>query len=123
MQIKATTGMGNGVFATKSYESGDTIEICPIIILDTSHRKIIDKTKLYNYYFSWGKTSDEAAIALGYGSLYNHSYKANAHYIKVLDQDTIRIIALQSIKSGEEIKVNYNGDPASTKDLWFSVID
>ncbi len=115
--------MGKGVFATVSYSVGDIIEICPIVILDVGDRKMIDLTNLYNYYFSWGEQLDQAAIALGYGSLYNHSYKPNALYIKVLDKDVIQIVAFQPIKPGDEIKVNYNRDPKSTDALWFSVID
>ncbi|CAN5653273.1 SET domain-containing protein-lysine N-methyltransferase [soil metagenome] len=115
--------MGRGIFAIKSYMIGDIIEDCPMIILDAANRTLIDKTYLYNYYFSWGKKSNEAAIALGYGSLYNHSYQPNAKYIKLLDKDIIQIIAFQHIEPGDEIKVNYNGEPTSTKALWFNATD
>ena len=36
-----------------------------------AERPLLDETNLYNYYFTW--QDQAAAIALGYGSLYNHS--------------------------------------------------
>jgi hypothetical protein len=35
-----------------------------MLVLSEQDREIIDKTALYNYYFSWGKDFKEAAIAL-----------------------------------------------------------
>lgn len=123
MKIKKIAKMGRGVFATKHYLPGDIIEACPVIVLSVADRKKIDQTKLYNYYFSWGTQLNKAAIALGYGSLYNHSYKPNARYIKMINKNCIQIAALQPIKPGDEIKVNYNGDPKNKNALWFPVIE
>lgn len=106
MKIKITRNKGRGVFATKQYKSGAIIEECPVLVLDKKDTKIIDDTTLYNYYFSWGEKDDSSAIALGYGSLYNHSYSPNAEYIKIIDKD-------------EEICVNYNGIPNNNSKLWF----
>ncbi len=112
-----------GVFATRDYQKGDTVEECRIIEISPKDRKIIDKTDLYNYYFSWGKNLDKAAIALGNGSLYNHSYKPNAKYIKDFDNNKLLFLAHTDIQNGDEIRVNYNEDPSSLIPLWFSVVD
>lgn len=123
MQIKHSGGMGRGVFSTKDYVRNEVIEECPVIIISPRERIKIDGTSLYNYYYSWGKNNDQAAIALGYGSLYNHSYNPNAQYVKDLENATLKIVAIRSIATGEEIRVNYNGDPSSKKSMWFRVED
>ena len=55
------------------------IELCPVVVIPPHEIETIDKTVIYNYYFLW--QNNQAAIALGYGSLYNHSYDPNAEYI------------------------------------------
>ena len=79
-------------------------------------------SELYNYYFLWGNQHD-AAIALGFGSLYNHSYEPNATYKKHLDDRTIEIITITDIAKDKEITVNYNyGDPNDMSPLWIKSI-
>lgn len=122
MEIQSNTH-GRGVYATRPYKKGALIELCQLIILNETDRKKIDQTSLYNYYFSWGENDKQAAIALGYGSLYNHSYSPNAVYEKDLAINKIRFTAIREILSGDEITINYNGDPNSMKKLWFNVVD
>ena len=63
------------------------------------------------------------AIALGYGSLYNHSYSANATYEKHFDDKLITFKAIADIRRGEEITVNYNyGNPDDKSKLWIQSI-
>lgn len=114
--VKKSELGGFGVFANKNMQKNQTIEVCQTILLSKQDRKILDKTKLYNYYFGW---QGKAALALGYGSLYNHSYSPNAKYVKNYSANTITIIALRDIQEEEEILVNYNGDPSCMKQLWF----
>lgn len=120
MEIKATE-FGRGVFATLSYKVGDLVEVSPVIVLSSCETSRIDETILYNYYYSWGSNDDQAAIALGYGSLFNHSYTPNAKYVKNQEDNTIQFIAIKQIKKGAEILINYNGDPTSKAPLWFDV--
>jgi SET domain-containing protein len=119
--VKDTQEKGRGVFATEEIRAGDLIESTEIIVVPSEQRNSLDTTVLYNYYFSWGTDGTEAALALGLGSLYNHSYAPNAHYVKDLEGRKIDFIAIQNIAAGEEITVNYNGDPKSLKPLWFKV--
>ena len=52
------------------------------------------------------------AIALGFGSIYNHSYEPNATYKKKSESKVIDFVAIKGIKKDEEITVNYNyGNP------------
>lgn len=118
MQVKPTK-IGRGVFATKHYKAGDVIELSPVIVLSRADSLKIDSTLLYDYYFSWGEQGDQVAIALGFGSLFNHSYTPNATYKK--HDATIEFVALRPIDKGQQILVNYNGDPADKTAMWFRV--
>ena len=73
-----TKNRGRGVFCTNDINKGDSIEICPTIIFSEQDLISIHKTKLHDFYFLWGKDQKSGAIALGYGSLYNHSLEPNA---------------------------------------------
>src|SRR3954466_229701 len=75
---------------------------------------------LSHYHFAWGKGT--GALALGYGSLYNHSYRPNARYWDVGPQ-TKEFTALRDIEPGEEITVNYNAEPDDTTEVWFEVVE
>lgn len=110
---------GRGVFTSEPIKEGSLIEICPVIILPESELPVIHQTYLHDYYFLWGEDEKQCAIALGFGSLYNHAYHSNAEYIIDLDENTIDIYAVRDIQAGEEITVNYNGLPDEEVPVWF----
>ena len=108
---------GRGVFAAKAIPAGKLIEVCPVIILSAKDREIIHGTFLHDYYFLWDP--DGCAIALGYGSIYNHSSDPNADYAMDYEKQTIEFHSIKNISKGEEIMVNYTeGDDVMTE-LWF----
>lgn len=107
---------GRGVFATQDIKQGDVIEQCPVIVFSKDQTDIFKDTALRNYYFWWGEESRVVAVALGYGTLYNHSYIPNARYNKFFDNQILEIVALKDITQGEEITIHYNGDPANQED-------
>jgi len=112
---------GRGVFAAQDIKKGEIIESCPVFVLPRKDYKTLKTTALRDYYFMWGKTT--CAICFGYGSMYNHSYKANATYKKHTKEQVINFIAIKDIKKGEEITVNYNyGNPDDKSDLWIKKI-
>lgn len=110
---------GRGVFAEEELAPGDLIEICPAIVLDQSDLGLIHQSGLHDYYFLWGEDQKSCAIALGYGSLYNHSYEPNARYLIDYEQNTIDFYCVEKIQPGEEITVNYSGDPKEKERVWF----
>jgi uncharacterized protein len=67
----------------------------------------------------WGNELEDCAIALGNGSLYNHQLQPNANFILDLENHTIDIEAIKDIAPGEEITLNYNGEPGDDGVLWF----
>lgn len=117
IEFKKSNLHGTGVFAITDIQKDEIIEICPLIILSEKDKKEIDKTHLYNYYFSWKENG--GVISLGYGSVYNHSYEPNAKYEKDFLNDVIIFRSIKAIKKGEEIFVNYNGDPNNKEKVWF----
>ncbi len=113
---------GRGVFAGKKIYKDDIIEVCPVIPMKVGEMEVLDKTTLYDYYFLWeddDKQIKSCAIALGFGSLYNHTAPSNADYIMDFDAQTIDIFAVRDIEQGEEICINYHGDPEDTSPTWF----
>lgn len=118
--IAPTADMGRGVFSSEDIEPGTVIEIAPVIVLNANDRVLLDKTLLHDYIFEWGKKQDQCCVALGYVSIYNHSYESNCDYEMDYAAQTITIKTVMRIKAGEEIFINYNGawnDPAKLS--WF----
>ena len=110
---------GLGVFALVPFEPGEIIERCQIIELPAEETQYAEQTSLYGYIYSWGEGG--VAVALGDGSLYNHSYEPNARYLMDYEDRVIEVSALVPISAGDEILFNYNGDPYDGSELWFDV--
>jgi SET domain-containing protein len=114
-----TAQRGRGVFTTESIPAGTTIEIAPVIVLNQADRAVVDTTLLHDYIFEWGIDEKQAAVALGYVSIYNHSVDANCKYDMDYDHMTIQIQTKREIKADEELYINYNGDGVMNKSVWF----
>jgi uncharacterized protein len=119
LYVKIIPGKGRGVFCDVIIRAGELIEECPVIVCPPQDRTHIDQTNLYNYYFLWHDDHQSTAIALGFGSLYNHSYQPNSHYETYYEDEIIRFIALSDIPADTEITVNYNHDPEDQTKVWF----
>jgi uncharacterized protein len=117
--IMNTESKGRGVFTTVDIPKGSVIEVCPVIVIPKRELPIIHKTILHDYYFLWGDNLDDCAIALGYGSMYNHELHPNANFILDLEYQTIDIEAIKDIAAGDEITLNYHGEPGDESELWF----
>lgn len=123
MAHSALEGAGRGVFASRDFLEGELIESCPVIALPNPRdRARLRRTGLINYYFLWGPERTQAAICLGYGSLYNHSYEPNARWEKRIEDERMDFYAVRPIHEGEEITVNYNGAPDDSRKLWIKAI-
>lgn len=109
--ISISTIHKRGIFAKSKINSGDIIEFCPVIEIPTDHIQQLRQTALINYYFMWGSDLNAGAVALGYGSIYNHSYEPNANFRIIIKEQIIEITAIRNIEKDDEITINYNGDP------------
>lgn len=110
---------GRGVFTSEFIPIGTLIEICPVIVVSNEDRLKIHETHLHDYYFLWDREGKEAAIALGFGSLYNHDFEPNAEYQSNRKDRSIDVYAVRDIEAGEEITFNYNGQRFDDSALWF----
>lgn len=117
--IMDSPGQGRGVFTDSDIPVGSIIEICPCIILSTNDTIQIHQTLLHDYYFLWDIENKTSAIALGFGSLYNHSESPNAEFLIDYDATSIKIVGLRTINSMEEITINYIGLKDENYKLWF----
>lgn len=115
LEVRRIPGKGRGVFARILIPKGTTFETVPMLVCKQDD--IINST-LMDYVYAWGDLT--VGLALGYGSLYNHSFKPNARYFD-LPLSRKEFIALRDIQPGEEVTINYNGDPKSKKSVGFEV--
>jgi SET domain-containing protein len=119
--VKRIKGKGQGVFARRAILKGEVIESVPVLLMTADeYAEGLANSPLKDYCFQWG--TDQVALALGYGSIYNHSYRPNARYDDV-GRQTKSFVAIRAIAEGEEITINYNGDPKSRAKVWFDVLE
>ena len=106
---------GRGVFARRPIGEGTIFERAPVLFIP--RQQVFDESnrprracRLSWYVYDWGNEDGEeyVVVALGYGSLYNHSYQSNAIY-RMESPDTIEFVAVRNIEVNEEITINYNG--------------
>ena len=122
--IDAPTGLrigrssihGNGVLATRAFIPGETIERCPVLVVDIADEDLLAGTALDGYCYQW---DTGVAVALGFGSIYNHADDPNARYWTDVDTGIIEIEARRPIEPGEEITVSYNGHPEARDPIEF----
>lgn len=112
---KSPTGAGRGVFALRSFKKGEEIERCPMLIAEEGRGDELE-SGAEGYVFGWG--DGRTALALGFGSLYNHRYDSNATTTEVGDE--LIISATRKISVGDEIYINYMG--TAQDGVWFDVL-
>lgn len=98
------TALGRGVYTQQTIPAGQIVEVCPVVLLDLKAQPFPGTIRrlLYN----WSKT--HAALALGYGSLYNHSDRPNLSFKSNHQQLTITFNALNEIQPGEQLTISYD---------------
>lgn len=92
---------GRGVYARKDIVQNEIIEVCPLLV-----GKDIGDPMITDYKFSM--PNKNVAVALGYGSLYNHDQdRPNAAWKMKPDTQEMIVYATRDIAKGKEIFVNY----------------
>lgn len=115
--VGSSKDMDRGMFAERDFEPGEIIEVAPVLVVPRS--QVGEGDVLRDYVFNFDKQN--VMVALGYASMFNHSYEPNARYKKSKAARTLTFTAIKPIKEGEEIFVNYNLDPKKKDLLWFDV--
>jgi hypothetical protein len=119
LYVRASAIHGLGVFAATDRRPGDLLEVSPVLVVPRTQLSALEQTSLYGYYFRWPPSA--AALALGYGSLYNHAYRSTARFALDPEHGVIVFTAVQPICRNDEITINYNGEPADLTPVWFHI--
>ncbi|GAA5992085.1 hypothetical protein JCM11641_002534 [Rhodosporidiobolus odoratus] len=111
--------VGRGVFATADIPAGQVVEISPVLVLSeeeyTGRKKSepndgalkgVEASQLRGYVFSWGRNGS-MAVALGLGSLFNHSSSPNVSYSLDSATYTITYRTAKPVQAGEELTIFY----------------
>ena len=108
----AQDGRGRGLFATKNLSVGVLIHEAPCLLISRdSYDDHARFTVMEHYLFNCA--DGDKLLALGYGSLFNHSDSPNVDYRLDKASLTIRYFAARSIAAGEEMCIYYGNN------LWF----
>ena len=112
---------GLGVFARCEIAPDQEIECVPVLVLPLIEARAAAAVGdvLGRYAFTW--SDHEVAVALGFGSLYNHAVHANAYYEDRAPRMKV-FRARRLIRAAEEITINYNGVAGSRKDVGFAIL-
>lgn len=116
---------GRGVYARRDIKKGEIIETSPIIEVPQHDMSNLKGSILVTYFFYFGKKKERLAIALGFGSIYNHSYKPNITYEVKPKVKLIDFIALDDINKDDELTFNYRNSSnlkSKKRPLWFEKV-
>ncbi|KAJ7857724.1 hypothetical protein B0H14DRAFT_3108151 [Mycena olivaceomarginata] len=107
--VKSSDGKGRGVFAAHAIPSQTTVESSPVLLFGKEEYEQHGRfTILDHYTFKW--PNGRMALALGLGSLFNHSNTPNAN-------DLIHYTTTRPVEPGEELCIYYGST------LWFDLAD
>ena len=123
LRVDMSPGKGRGVFATRRFDRGQVIERCPVLVLPPEDADAADDTAIQPYLYEWGNDGESRALPLGYGAIYNHSLEPNAWCEMDHETRDMTVVALRDIAPGEEILLNYNGEPEDRTGGWFDGTD
>ncbi|KAL1743623.1 hypothetical protein HDZ31DRAFT_83296 [Schizophyllum fasciatum] len=114
--IKYSQGKGRGVYASREIPAQTLLEISPVLLFDrheyANHGR---HTLLDHYTFVW--KDGRMALALGLGSLFNHSGAPNVSYTLDPATESIRYTTTRRVRPGEELCIFYGHT------LWFDAVD
>lgn len=117
--IKNIIGKGRGVFCNRIIVKDEIFETCPVLVIPAADYETVKASRLVDYFFSFNKEENTLALALGFGSLYNHAVYSNAAYTLDREAKIISFFALEDIPAGTEICINYSGERGQEFKEWF----
>ncbi|KAI1797052.1 hypothetical protein LXA43DRAFT_985739 [Ganoderma leucocontextum] len=116
LRIEYADGKGRGVYACREIPAQTLIEISPVLLFPAAEYEAHGRhTMLDHYTFVW--RDGRMALALGLGSLFNHSQRPNVSYTIDHATDSIRYTTSQRVLPDEELCIFYGHK------LWFNPVD
>ena len=118
VEVRPSPISGRGVFATRPIPAGTVVHVAPVVLLDDESHDLIDETELSGYVYDWH--GGGVALALGYGSLFNHASSPSCRH-QLVDDDhpaapAIEYVTVRTVAADEELTIGYVDDDES---LWF----
>ncbi|WFC95169.1 tRNA-specific adenosine deaminase subunit tad3 [Malassezia brasiliensis] len=110
LRICETPTAGRGVVASHSIARDVVVEISPVLLFAADEYQAHGRhTQLDSYTFVWEKRANGStmALALGLGSLFNHSTHANVSYQLNRAAQCIQFRTVRDIAAGEELCICY----------------
>lgn len=117
------TAKGRGVFAERNFAPGELVETSAVVLLNTPFADL--PVEIQTIAFNWGELcgiGDCHALALGFGSLYNHDNPASLCYESDPENLALHFFAIREINKGEEFTINYDtpgGFSQAHENDWF----
>jgi uncharacterized protein len=118
-RVAESPGRGRGLFATRRLPAGTVIERAPVLIVPRTQLPALRSTVLDDYLFWWDEGHN--ACAFGWASLFNHACPANVRFRCIQSARLIEFTTVREIAAGEEMTINYLGDPDDPTPPWFEV--
>lgn len=112
IKIKEYKKMGRGVMTTQGIKKHQVVMKVDTIVIPKHQAKHVHNTILDNYVYDSG--DGLSLVALGLGSLFNHSSSPSIGYVvKRLNNGRYIIIykALRNIKANEQLFIDYGYNP------------
>ncbi len=119
LRIAEIAGRGRGVTAALPFAAGEVIELAPVLVVPRADAALLQGRLLDSYWFWWD--AGHNALGLGCASLYNHACPANARFERDLAGPALTFTAVRDIAVGEEITINYHGEPDDPSSVWFDL--
>jgi hypothetical protein len=117
LRVIHSNGRGRGLAATRAFRRGEVLERAPVIVVARHVLQPLRGSALDDYWFWWDDGHN--AFALGWAALYNHACPANARFRLERAAQLIVFEAAADIQEGEEVTINYHGEPGDPSPVWF----
>lgn len=116
-EVRKTKSKGWGIFALRNFDVNELVESSPVVIMTGEEMILLNQTKLHDYIFHW--EDGMCCMALGNVPIFNHAAPSNCEYFQDYDNGIIEIKTVKKILAGEELTINYMGDPDTKEAVWF----
>lgn len=109
LYLKRIRGKGWGAFCAKKIPRHADFDVTPLLVLSVRESKALAGSKLEDYWYDFDK--NRRAIALGLGSMMNHSSKPNCSFHFSKTKRTLTFFSLKNIPAHTELTHDYGWAP------------
>lgn len=111
--VKRIRGKGWGAFCSKRIPKNTIFNVTTLLVLTVREAHLMSGSSLEPYWYEFGTKG--RAIALGLGSILNHSDEPNCSYHFSKVKKTLSFYALRDIPAHEELTHDYGWTSAAYK--------